>query len=134
MSCALLQLSQVETSSQPHVAILEVEIKQAMKLPVMDEVGLSDPYCQVQLGTCKHKTPVKHLTVSPKWGFKCRFKVTPADLLSTKLVKFNLYDEDVGPSVQLSRTPPSFSSQLPQHFPPTVPQMYEYSSTRVLQR
>jgi Ca2+-dependent lipid-binding protein len=49
-------------------SLIQVGIKEARDLKKSDKFGLSDPYCNIILGTQKAKTGVKMITLNPVWN------------------------------------------------------------------
>eukprot|EP00742_Colponemidia_sp_Colp-10_P008469 GILJ01009176.1.p1 GENE.GILJ01009176.1~~GILJ01009176.1.p1 ORF type:complete len:1090 (-),score=186.68 GILJ01009176.1:145-3414(-) len=71
--------------------LLLVHLMRAENLPAADFNGLSDPYCTLELGGVKERSPVVFKDLNPTWNQKYEFVV--ADVL-TQSLNIKVWDKD----------------------------------------
>jgi len=89
---------------------LKVTLIEGVDLIASDPNGLSDPYCEVSMGSQEHRTKVVPQTLNPKWNFPMNFIVKN---LEQDVLCITVFDRDLfSPNDFLGRTEVSLAKLL----------------------
>ncbi|XP_076444938.1 intersectin-1-like isoform X2 [Babylonia areolata] len=89
---------------------LLVIIEEGIRLHSTSDMGKSDPYCEVSMGSQEHRTRVVNNTLNPKWNASMQFTVRD---LHQDVLCITVYDRDIySPNDFLGRTEVRMSEVL----------------------
>ncbi|XP_031554337.1 intersectin-1-like isoform X2 [Actinia tenebrosa] len=92
----------------PGIGTLVVTILEGKDLATSDPSGLSDPYCEVSMGSQEHRTKVCPQTLNPKWNSTMSFVIKD---MEQDVLCITVFDRDLfSPNDFLGRTEVSLSS------------------------
>ena len=83
------------TATPPCEGVLTVTVHGCANLVAADRNGLSDPFIELCLGDHSHTTAVRQKTLHPVFGETVQWQLPAALSAEARLLKLDVYDEDV---------------------------------------